>query len=343
MLKKTKQSLLRSARLCGLFDLTRKSRWRQNKLLILGYHGISLEDEHLWNSRFYMTSDFLRRRFEIIREHGCTVLPLNEALERLHQGTLPQAAVVITFDDGSYDFYHSALPIIKEFNFPVTLYLTTFYTHFNRPVFDVAADYFLWKAGSKTLNCSLLLGLDENINLTTESERLRALSLIRNYALINRFSAGRKNELLEAMCAELEIDYAEFCRKRILHLMNSNEISTIAHSCIDVQLHTHRHRVPADEKLFHREIDDNRRVIEDATGRQAVHFCYPNGEHNSQFFPWLRTANIISATTCQAGLSTPQSNPFLLPRLVDSSSLSEVEFMGWLSGVSQFVPQRRNS
>ncbi|MBA3601367.1 MAG: hypothetical protein H0W45_09050, partial [Acidobacteria bacterium] len=88
MLKTIKQNLLKSAKTLGLFDLSSQSKWRQSKLLILAYHGVSLEDEHLWNSSLFVPPDFLRRRFEIIKQHGCTVLPLTEAIERLYDKSL---------------------------------------------------------------------------------------------------------------------------------------------------------------------------------------------------------------------------------------------------------------
>lgn len=343
MLKGIKQNLLKSAKVLGLFDLSSASGWRQNKLLILAYHGVSLEDEHLWNSSLFMPPDFLRRRFEIIKQHDCAVLPLTEAIERLYNKGLPKKAVAITFDDGNYDFFKQALPIIKEFNFPTTLYLTTFYSQFNKPVFAIAADYLLWKAKSKVLRLNSLLGRNEQFRLSNESERTRAHALIISYALENKLSAQQKNDLLRRMCGELDIDYAEFCRKRILQLMNMEEIKAIASAGIDVQLHTHRHRVPPEEELFRCEIEDNRQVINIATAKDATHFCYPNGEYDLRFFDWMKEANVISATTCETALSTGKTNRFLLPRLVDTCPLSEVEFEGWLTGISQFLPQRKNS
>jgi peptidoglycan/xylan/chitin deacetylase (PgdA/CDA1 family) len=343
MLKIIKQNLLKSAKLLGLFDLLSKSGWRQSKLLILAYHGVSLEDEHLWNSGLFMPPNLLRRRFEIIKQHGCTVLPLTEAIERLYSESLPKKAIAITFDDGNYDFFRQALPIIKEFNFPTTLYLTTFYSEFNKPVFGIAANYLLWKAKSRVLRLNTVLGINEQFSLSNESERLRAHDIIVSYALENKFSAEQKNDLLKKLCSELEIDYAEFCRKRIMQLMNLEEVKTVASAGVDVQLHTHRHRVPLEEKLFRREIEDNRRVITAATQRQATHFCYPSGEYNLRFFDWMAAANVVSATTCETALSTPKTNQFLLPRLVDTCPLSEIEFEGWLTGASQLLPQRKRS
>lgn len=81
-------------------------------------------------------------------------------------------------------FFRQALPIIEEFNFPTTLYLTTFYSQFNKPIFGIAADYLLWKAKSKVLRLNMLLGLDEQFSLANESERARPRS--------DRFPCTRK-------------------------------------------------------------------------------------------------------------------------------------------------------
>src|ERR1035438_4748450 len=39
--------------------------WRQQRLLILGYHGLSLKDEHEWSGLF-ITPAFFRARLEVL-------------------------------------------------------------------------------------------------------------------------------------------------------------------------------------------------------------------------------------------------------------------------------------
>src|SRR3977135_1389256 len=129
MLKKLKQATLQSLKSAGVSTLVHNSRWRRQRLLILAYHGISLSDEHLFNGSQFISAELFRARLELIRKSNCVVLPLGEAVARLYANDLPERAVAITFDDGTSDFYRRAFPLIQEFGFPVTLYLTTFYSY----------------------------------------------------------------------------------------------------------------------------------------------------------------------------------------------------------------------
>jgi len=46
MIRLLKKTLLRTARATGFTSLILNSRWRAERLLILCYHGMSLDDEH---------------------------------------------------------------------------------------------------------------------------------------------------------------------------------------------------------------------------------------------------------------------------------------------------------
>jgi peptidoglycan/xylan/chitin deacetylase (PgdA/CDA1 family) len=123
--------------------------------------------------------------------------------------------------------------------------------------------------------------------------------------------------------------------------MNQREIAELAEAGVDFQLHTHRHRTPLDEDLFRREIRDNRNYVESLTGRVMKHFCYPSGAYRPEFLTWLSAEKIISATTCDTGFATAQSNPLLLPRLVDTMARTDLEFESWVGGVASFLSRHK--
>ena len=342
MLKKFKQATLRSLKKAGVSTLVHNSRWRRQRLLILAYHGISVVDEHLWNNSLFMPAEVFRLRLEVIKRAAGAVLPLHEALQRLYVNDLPDRSVAITFDDGTSDFYQKAFPILQEFDYPVTLYLSTFYSHYQRPIFDLMCAYLLWKGRNERLDLKTF-GRDLKIDLNSEAARDAALREVHAFAREQKPSAEDKDALAAALAKNLKVDYDALLERRALHNVTPDEVKQMAASGLDIQMHTHRHRTPHDRSLFIREIADNRNSILEMTGKHAKHFCYPSGVYDSAFLPWLKEAGVVSATTCELGLATSNSNPLLLPRLVDVTRLSAIEFEGWLTGVSAALPRRQES
>jgi peptidoglycan/xylan/chitin deacetylase (PgdA/CDA1 family) len=337
MLRELKQITLRTAGALAIPSLLLQTKWRKRRLLILCYHGVSLDDEHLWNPNLYMPIGLLRGRFEMLKEQQANVIPLDQGVQGLYTGTLPERSVVLTFDDGSYDFYHSVVPLLREFNYPATVYLTTYYTGFNRPVFDVMCSYLLWKGQGQPLKCPDVLSSEVILD---EKGRATAWREIQRYAHKRGLSGREKDALLASIAASLKIDYKNLCSRRILHLMTPDEVAAASRMGVDVQLHTHRHRVSVHRYKFLREINENRSRIAASSSAPVRHFCYPGGFHLPQFAAWLRDSGVISATTCQPGLACETSDPLLLPRLVDHSNLSRTEFSAWVSGLASLLPHR---
>ena len=340
MLKKAKQISLTISKRSGLFSGLDATSWRRSRLLILAYHGMSLADEHEWDSRLFIPPDVFCQRLELIKKAGCAVLPLGEAVERLAARDLPPKSVVITFDDGNHDFYRYAYPALQAAEMPVTLYLTTYYVYFYRPVFDGVCAYLLWRGRGGAASLKALTGRDETVQLQTPKARASVWQALQDHARQQQLSAEAKDALAGQLARAVGVDYAELCERKLLHRMSAGETREVADNGVDMQLHTHRHRVPLDKALFQREITDNRRYIKELTGQEANHFCYPSGVYHTRVLPWLREAGVVSATTCDLGFAKTDSEPLLLPRFLDSSNLSPIEFEGWLSGLSSFLPRR---
>src|SRR5687768_15102295 len=171
MLKQGKQAVLQSLKTSGVFTIVHRSKWRRQRLLILCYHGIATSDEHLWNGGHFISPGVFRNRLQLLRKSACAVLPLDEAIQRLYVNDLPPRAVVITFDDGTTDFYSHAFPLLSEYGYPVTLYLTTFYSGYQKPIFDLMTAYLLWKGRDRVLNLKTITGRDSAIELGDETAR----------------------------------------------------------------------------------------------------------------------------------------------------------------------------
>jgi peptidoglycan/xylan/chitin deacetylase (PgdA/CDA1 family) len=336
--RQAKLSLLRLAEAAGMSRLLAESHWRQQRLLILCYHGVSRYDEQKWNASLYMSREQLRRRMQLLVQERCNVLPLSEAVDRLQSRSLPPRAVTITFDDGLQDFYSVAYPIIESFGFPVTLYLSTYYVEYNRPVFDVMCSYLLWKGRARqSLHWPEVLPAPLALDA---AGREAGSGLIREVASSRNLSAQEKDRILAELAERLGIDYEDLCRRRVLHLVTPEEARALAARGVDLEYHTHRHRVYQDREQMFAELRDNRSRLESYTSHPPQHFCYPSGLYLPQHVEYLAAYGMRSATTCLPGMCTARTNTLLLPRLVDTTGVSELEFRAWLAGTASLLPRR---
>ena len=245
---------------------------------------------------------------------------------------------MITFDDGMYDFFALAYPLLQEFGYPATVYLTTYYSEYNRPVFDLMCSYLLWKARGERLTWP---DLGFNHFPLDVAARTHVATTLKSHSEVTGMSGRDKDALIIELAARLNIDFEPIRRSRLIHLMNPTEVAAIARAGIDIQLHTHRHKSCRTHDGFVGEIVENQQRIEAVSGVHARHFSYPGGVHLPEYPAWLRAEGIQSATTCEARLATCRDDRMLLPRLVDSDGLSIAEFRASVAGVTEFVPNRR--
>lgn len=336
-----KNSLLATKGL-GTFALVSGSAFRRNRLLILCYHGISMDDEHGSHPEMFLPPAVFARRMDMLNQLGCNVLGLGEALCLLRAGNLPPRSVALTFDDGWADFHKQAFPILRKHGFPATVYLTTYYCLFNRPIFRFALGYMLWKRQGQIIENNGVAWLPEELDLQTPESRAALVRQIDAHAQQKNLSGKQKDELAAQIAGLVEFDYQAFLHRRLMQLMNPGEVTEVSTCGIDIQLHTHRHRTPLDRTRFIAEIAENRRIIHDlASSSDAAHFCYPSGAVHPDFVSWLRDAGVQSATTCKQGFSSCKTNPLLLPRLLDQYRISDNEFEAWITGFAVFMPKRR--
>jgi peptidoglycan/xylan/chitin deacetylase (PgdA/CDA1 family) len=336
-----KEILLNGARKCGIYSAFGRTSWRAQRLLILGYHGISLADEHKWRPGLFLSPDQFDGRMECISKMGCPVLPLDEALTRLANRTLPPLSVVITFDDGFYNFFSSALATLLRFGYPATVYQTTFYSGWNKPIFHLLCHYLLWKASGKIIQAYPLTGRNGFFDLRTE-EGINAASVeIRNFATEGHLCQEERQQIAKRLADLVGEDYQELSRRRMFNLMNREELSQIVRSGIDLQLHTHRHRVPSNKDLFLKELADNQEFLRDIGQANTNHFAYPSGVYRQEVFPWLAQFGVRSATSCDTGLVSSHSYQLCLPRFIDSPNISNLEFESWLCGLRDVLPSQK--
>lgn len=91
--------------------------------LVLNYHDIveNPADGKL-DDRFAITKNNLDQHFGWLQKNNYHVVDIQTLLDaKIGKKTLPDKAVILTFDDGYQSFYTLALPLLKKYHYPATI------------------------------------------------------------------------------------------------------------------------------------------------------------------------------------------------------------------------------
>jgi peptidoglycan/xylan/chitin deacetylase (PgdA/CDA1 family) len=328
-----REVFLRVSKTLGLFRLAR--RLTPGGLRILCYHSVALENEHAFLPKMFVSPRTFERRLTFLMDQAFPVLPLDEAVKRLRQGTLPAGATTITFDDALYGTYRIAWPLLRRSAVPATVYVTTYYVTKRAPVFGLLVEYLFWKTTKPSLDLEGL-GLPSagTMVLSDAAAKARVAEAIVEHGE-TRCTEEQRSTLARALAERLGIDYDAVARTRLFNLMTPEEIRELAAGGLDVQAHTHRHQFPEDEVVVLREFADNRAVLEPLTGKRLEHFCYPSGFWSERHWPWLTAAGFKTATTCEPGFNYRETPRLALKRFLDGEHISDLEFEAEMCGYKE--------
>src|SRR5947209_11861551 len=92
------------------------------------YHSISLHATSKFR-QFTVPPALFAEQMAYLYQQRFTPMTTTQfvTLQSQRDAILPDKLVIITFDDGFADFYTEALPILQQYRFPATLYVTTAY------------------------------------------------------------------------------------------------------------------------------------------------------------------------------------------------------------------------
>tara|TARA_R110002072_G_scaffold4663_7_gene32579 strand:+ start:21790 stop:22920 length:1131 start_codon:yes stop_codon:yes gene_type:complete len=87
-----------------------------------------------------LTPQELRTQLEYLRDNQFEVWPLDRLLSAIkNRTTMPERVAVLTFDDAYESIYTTGFPMLQEFGFPMTLFVST------QPIDDNQRGYMSWE------------------------------------------------------------------------------------------------------------------------------------------------------------------------------------------------------
>ncbi len=100
-------------------------RIHSNGIIILLYHNIGCPDAGM-DRRLFVSPALFERQMRFLVKGKYHFASIDELMAYLNNKlSLPRKSVMITFDDGYEDNFEKALPILRKYGLPATIFLTT--------------------------------------------------------------------------------------------------------------------------------------------------------------------------------------------------------------------------
>lgn len=293
----------------------------QARLSILAYHRVLPARDALFpNEVTRETFDTQMARLKAV----FNVLPLSEAVLRLKNGSLPERAACITFDDGYADNVTIALPILQRHGLVATFFIATGYLDGGRMFNDTVIEA-VRRAQTDRLDLNFI-GMGAHDVRTPEDKAHtihRILSQVKYLPLEER---AEKVALLceAARCGALPDDL----------MMTTAQLKTLSAAGMEIGAHTAHHPILArlDAGAVQQEILQGRQFLETALGKPVPLFAYPNGKPGADYLPeqvgMVRELGFSAALSTQKGAASLASDAFQLPR-----------FTPWRLNINYYIPE----
>ena len=326
--KALKRTILHTAKLSGGIAIGRALT--RHGFNVIGFHGVSLEDEHERFSTLFISAETFERRIRFLVRHY-RVIALEEAIRQHRAGRIEPNQVVLTFDDGFYNFLGRAIPILAKYGAPATVYVVTSDVESGQPAFNLLArDVILSTKLSRARG--LPLASDTEHDLSTLSRRNTLVGQVQD--ALKRTTGEESLAMCRALAAALDVDIDHKLRARLWDRLTPDEVREVVARGYDVQLHTHTHRnVVENRARVREEVRTNRESLERLAGHPVVHFCYPLGLWDRAVWNDLVAEGVESAVTTRNGPNYPETPILSLRRYLTGEAMSDLEFEFGLSGL----------
>ncbi|WP_066341991.1 polysaccharide deacetylase family protein [Azohydromonas lata] len=240
---------------------------------------------------------------------GYTVLPLEQAIRRLREGSLPAGALSITFDDGYADNHDVALPILRRHGMSATFFVSSAYLDGGRMWSDTLVEA-VRRCSADVLDLDdLLLGRHR---LDSPAARRHAARLL--LTRLKYMEPGARDRCAQqvARAARAHLPDDLMLSRAQLRAMHGAGMTIGSHTRTHPILTTVPDDVARDEIVASR--DDLEAVID----APVTLFAYPNGRPRTDYHPrhceMVRRAGYSAALTTASGVSRTGADLYQLPR-----------------------------
>lgn len=268
------------------------------------------------NRHLEVTPEFLRVVLAHLRSRDIDIVTMDEVHRRLVERDFSRRFASFTFDDGYRDNRDFALPVMREFDAPFTVYVASDFAEGSGRLWWIALERAIAKASAIEIGFA---GAPTRLDATTAAAKRAAYDRLHDWLRALPTEADLRREI-GALCARHGIDEAAICRELCLSWDELKPFAREALVGIGAHTITHCNLAGQSEAVAMEEIAQSRARIETALGRSVTHLAYPYGDRiaaGQREFALARAAGFKTAVTTRPGMMFRESADHLtaLPRV----------------------------
>jgi peptidoglycan/xylan/chitin deacetylase (PgdA/CDA1 family) len=297
------------------------SRVSKNTFIVVMYHRIvpAQEAEKIVQPGMYVDPITFRTHVEFLQKYFA-IIPiayLSCQGEAAFRNSNDKPRCILTFDDGWYDFYEYAFPILKENNIPATVFLPTNFMGTNRLFWTDRLAFLLTQRESSERSPSkapspsnALISQLDTMQGNYEAKLEKSIEILKSL----------RDEEIEEVLSELSSRWNVDPTPQNRAFLSWEEIKEMHQSgLITFGSHTASHKVLTtltDNEIQEELIKSRDKLIsENIVDTSFIPFCYPNGNFNDKIARMVKEAGYTVAVTTKNGWNNAESDPFTLRRI----------------------------
>jgi peptidoglycan/xylan/chitin deacetylase (PgdA/CDA1 family) len=280
------------------------------------------------NHHLEVTPEFLRAMLAHLRSDGVDIITMDEAHQRLVERNFSRRFACFTLDDGYRDNRDFALPVMREFGAPFTVYVASDFAEGCGRLWWIALEMVIVRASSIEVEIG---GAAVRLDASTTAAKQATFDRLHDWL---RRLPGEHNMQREvaALCARYGVDELAICRELCMSWDELKPFATDPLISIGAHSITHCNLAQQSEEIASQEMAVSRARIESALQRPSIHLAYPYGDKiaaGAREFALAQTAGFKTAVTTRPGMVFPGSAEHLtaLPRVSLNGNYQDVRIL----------------
>jgi peptidoglycan/xylan/chitin deacetylase (PgdA/CDA1 family) len=285
-------------------------------------------DEFQPNHHLEVEPEFLRAMLEHLRSLDIDIVTVDEMHRRMVERDFARRFACFTFDDGYRDNRDHALPVMREFDAPLTVYASSDFAEGTGRLWWIALEQVI--SGAAAIEAPIG-GTMTPIDTSTPEAKRAAFERLHDWlrSLPGEHDIERE---VAVLCARHDIDETSIARELCMSWDELKEFADDPLVTIGAHGVTHCNLARQPEEVAAFEMTASRERIEAALARPVLHFAYPYGDKiaaGQREFALAGAAGFKTAVTTRPGMIFPESadHPTALQRVSLNGNYQEARMI----------------